>query len=141
MLEFCEVCLLVPKRLIGRVVGNRTQNILSITEKSGVRHIYLASDSRSLPRPVDNPEAMPHGRLPTCLKVSRDKYKPRTHARSCVHHSVYAHAYPGGGGTDTHSHTMCECVSGFALSNLLSACDFHDSFRRLHILIEFYSFF
>ena len=60
----------MPKRLIGRVVGNRTQNILSITEKSGVRHIHLESESKSLPKPVDSPESLSQGRIPTCLKVT-----------------------------------------------------------------------
>ncbi|EUB61205.1 Fragile X mental retardation syndrome-related protein [Echinococcus granulosus] len=71
-LEFCQVCLLVPKRLIGRVLGNRTNNIVAINEKSGVRHIYLESDPRRLPKVADQ-ESTSDGRPPYCMKVE-DKH-------------------------------------------------------------------
>ncbi|CDS37951.1 fragile X mental retardation syndrome [Echinococcus multilocularis] len=71
-LEFCQVCLLVPKRLIGRVLGNRTNNIVAINEKSGVRHIYLESDPRRLPKVADQ-ESTSGGRPPYFMKVE-DKH-------------------------------------------------------------------
>lgn len=67
-LEFCQMCLLVPKRLIGRVLGNRTNNIVAINEKSGVRHIYLETDPKCLPKVVDQ-EPTSDGRPPDCVKV------------------------------------------------------------------------
>ncbi|VDK22157.1 unnamed protein product [Taenia asiatica] len=71
-LEFCQVCLLVPKRLIGRVLGNRTNNIVAINEKSGVRNIYLEADPKRLPKAVDQ-ESTSDGRPPDCVKVE-DKH-------------------------------------------------------------------
>ncbi|KAL5104743.1 hypothetical protein TcWFU_008083 [Taenia crassiceps] len=71
-LEFCQLCLLVPKRLIGRVLGNRTNNIVAINEKSGVRHIYLETDPKQLPKVVDQ-ESASDGRPSDCVKVE-DKH-------------------------------------------------------------------
>ncbi|VDM19449.1 unnamed protein product [Hydatigera taeniaeformis] len=71
-LEFCEMCLLVPKRLIGRVLGNRTNNIVAISEKSGVRNIYLDSDPKQIPKVFDQ-ESTSDGRFPYYVKVE-DKH-------------------------------------------------------------------
>ncbi|VDD74888.1 unnamed protein product [Mesocestoides corti] len=67
-LEFCRLCILVPKRLIGRIVGNRTANILSINEKSGVKRINLETNTEFLPKHVDS-ETTEDGRPPTCIRV------------------------------------------------------------------------
>uniref|UniRef100_A0A183STQ3 KH domain-containing protein n=1 Tax=Schistocephalus solidus TaxID=70667 RepID=A0A183STQ3_SCHSO len=53
-LEYYELCLLVPHRLIGRILGTRTANILSINEKSGVKHIHLEENSSKLPTKVED---------------------------------------------------------------------------------------
>nr|CUU97541.1 hypothetical transcript [Hymenolepis microstoma] len=44
ILEYCVLCLLIPKRLVGRIIGNKSANVYSINEKAGLRHIHLESD-------------------------------------------------------------------------------------------------
>ncbi|VDO10707.1 unnamed protein product [Rodentolepis nana] len=44
ILEYCVLCLLIPKRLVGRIVGTKSTNVYSINEKAGLRHIHLESD-------------------------------------------------------------------------------------------------
>ncbi|BHF80558.1 RNA-binding protein fxr1 [Sparganum proliferum] len=67
-LEYYELCLLVPHRLIGRILGMRTTNILAINEKSGVKHIHLEENSNKLPTKVD-PVSPDSDHLPSCLRV------------------------------------------------------------------------
>ncbi|VDN27345.1 unnamed protein product [Dibothriocephalus latus] len=67
-LEYYELCLLVPHRLIGRILGMRTTNILSINEKSGVKHIHLEENSSKLPTKVD-PVSPDSDHPPSCLRV------------------------------------------------------------------------
>lgn len=71
MLEFSQLCLLIPHRLIGRILGTRTTNILAINEKSGVKHIHLEEEADRLPTPVDNETIQDPERYPYCLRVSR----------------------------------------------------------------------
>ncbi|VUZ55288.1 unnamed protein product [Hymenolepis diminuta] len=44
MLEYCVLCLLIPKRLVGRIVGMKSSNVYFINEKAGLRHIHLETD-------------------------------------------------------------------------------------------------
>ncbi|KAM3186505.1 hypothetical protein ACTXT7_004184 [Hymenolepis weldensis] len=44
ILEYCVLCLLIPKRLVGRIVGIKSSNVYFINEKAGLRHIHLETD-------------------------------------------------------------------------------------------------
>lgn len=45
---------IVPKRLVGRIVGSKSSNIYQINEKTGLRHIHLESDPTGYGISVDN---------------------------------------------------------------------------------------
>ncbi|KAM7538805.1 hypothetical protein Aperf_G00000054448 [Anoplocephala perfoliata] len=69
MLEYCQVCILIPKRLIGRIVGNKSTNIMSISEKAELRHIHLESDLEEYGKPIEVGEPTSDGRLPSYIKI------------------------------------------------------------------------
>lgn len=69
ILEFCEVCLLVPRRLIGRILGSKTANILAINGRSGVKHIHLEENPEHLPKQIESVSSITEDRMPAYVRV------------------------------------------------------------------------
>ncbi|VDN15877.1 unnamed protein product [Dibothriocephalus latus] len=59
--------------MIGRILSMRTTSMLSINEKSDVKHVHLEEDPSKLPTKVD-PVSPDSDRPPSCLRYYLDRH-------------------------------------------------------------------